>query len=181
MRPKSIPESLEIDFGRPRGRSMSTSTAFGRCFEECDFLMIFEVCKNQPKNDKSSALGGQNANFTRISRRVGEQGGRPGKGFSHGFTSFGTSFGRTIRHAQHHRLKTGSADLKGSALPADPKMSKISKCILPKTYHFGRFGSKLIVQSFSAHLFTQDSMLQNLFSTFLGKFEFLVGFQAFKP
>ena len=52
MRPKSIPESLEIDFGRPRGRSMSTSTAFGRCFEECDFLMIFEVCKNRPKMKK---------------------------------------------------------------------------------------------------------------------------------
>ena len=58
MRPKSIPESLEIDFGRPRGRSMSTSTAFGRCFEECDFLMIFEVCKNQPKMTKVRHLGG---------------------------------------------------------------------------------------------------------------------------
>ena len=57
MRPKSIPESLEIDFGRPRGRSMSTSTAFGRCFEECDFLMIFEVCKNQPKMTKVQHLG----------------------------------------------------------------------------------------------------------------------------
>ena len=59
MRPKSIPESLEIDFGRPRGRSMSTSTAFGRCFEECDFLMIFEVCKNRPKMTKVRHLGGQ--------------------------------------------------------------------------------------------------------------------------
>ena len=47
MRPKSIPESLEIDFGRPRGRSMSTSTAFGWCFEECYFLMVFEVCKTK--------------------------------------------------------------------------------------------------------------------------------------
>ena len=60
MRPKSIPKSLEIDFGRPRGRSMSTSTAFGRCFEECDFLMIFEVCKNQPKMTKVRHLGGKN-------------------------------------------------------------------------------------------------------------------------
>ena len=60
MRPKSIPESLEIDFGRPRGRSMSTSTAFGRCFEECDFLMIFEVCKNRPKMTKVRHLGGKN-------------------------------------------------------------------------------------------------------------------------
>ena len=63
MRPKSIPESLEIDFGRPRGRSMSTSTAFGRCFEECDFLMIFEVCKNQPKMTKVRHLGGKHENW----------------------------------------------------------------------------------------------------------------------
>ena len=57
MRPKSIPESLEIDFGRPRGRSMSTSTAFGRCFEECDFLMIFEVCKSRQTIAKVLHLG----------------------------------------------------------------------------------------------------------------------------
>ena len=60
MRPKSIPESLEIDFGRPRGRSMSTSTAFGRCFEECDFLMIFEAYKTRPKMTKVRHLGGKN-------------------------------------------------------------------------------------------------------------------------
>ena len=58
MRSKSIPESLEIDFGRPRGRSMSTSTAFGRCFEECDFLMVFEVYKNRQKITKVRHLGG---------------------------------------------------------------------------------------------------------------------------
>ena len=66
MRPKSIPESLEIDFGRPRGRSMSTSTAFGRCFEECDFLMIFEVCKNRPKMTKVRHLGGKNEKHGQI-------------------------------------------------------------------------------------------------------------------
>ncbi len=38
---------------------MSTSTAFGRCFEECDFLMIFEVCKNRPKMTKVRHLDGQ--------------------------------------------------------------------------------------------------------------------------
>ena len=31
-------------------------------------------------------------------------------------------------------------DLKGSALPADPKISNKIKCILAKTCHFGRFG-----------------------------------------
>ena len=66
MRPKSIPESLEIDFGRPRGRSMSTSTAFGRCFEECDFLMIFEVCKNQQKMTKVQHLGGKSEKNAQI-------------------------------------------------------------------------------------------------------------------
>ena len=39
---------------------MSTSTAFGWCFEECDFLMIFEVCKNRPKMTKVRHLGGKN-------------------------------------------------------------------------------------------------------------------------
>ena len=39
---------------------MSTSTAFGWCFEECDFLMIFEGCKTRPKMTKVRHLGGKN-------------------------------------------------------------------------------------------------------------------------
>ena len=95
MRPKSIPESLEIDFGRPRGRSMSTSTAFGRCFEECDFLMIFEVCKNRLKMRKVRRLGGL-GRFT--PQLLGGSASRAAV-LGRVLGSFGTSFENWIRHA----------------------------------------------------------------------------------
>ena len=81
MRPKSIPESLEIDFGRPRGRSMSTSTAFGWCFEACDFLMIFEACKSQPKMTKVRHLGSKNENDAPIFGGSASRAGVLGKVF----------------------------------------------------------------------------------------------------
>ena len=52
---------IKKKIGRPRGRDMSTSTAFGWCFEECDLLMIFEVCNNLPKIIKVRHLGAKTA------------------------------------------------------------------------------------------------------------------------
>ena len=96
MRPKSIPKSLEIDFGRPRGRSMSTSTAFGRCFEECDFLMIFEVCKNQSKMTKVRHLGGKSEKHGPILGGSASRAVVLGGGSRAVSQVSGTSFGRTV-------------------------------------------------------------------------------------
>ena len=58
----------------------------------CRFSISFGHAKSAPRIAQNGGTWGPKANFTRISRRVGGRGGRPGKGFSRGFTSFGTSF-----------------------------------------------------------------------------------------
>ena len=42
-------KSYKVDFGRPGGRPMSTSTTFWSRSGKCDFLMIFESCTKRPK------------------------------------------------------------------------------------------------------------------------------------
>ena len=49
MRQKSMLKSYKVDFGRPGGRPMSTSTTFWSRSGKCDFLMIFESCTKRPK------------------------------------------------------------------------------------------------------------------------------------
>ena len=49
MRQKSMLTSYKVDFGRPGGRQMSTSTTFWSRSGKCDFLMIFESCTKRPK------------------------------------------------------------------------------------------------------------------------------------
>ena len=121
MRPKSIPESLEIDFGRPRGRSMSTSTAFGRCFEECDFLMIFEVCKNRPKMTKVRHLGGKNEKHAPILGGSAAEAVDLGKVFRAVLQVLGQVLQNNLTRLAPPS-KDGVGGLKGSALLADPRI-----------------------------------------------------------
>ena len=121
MRPKSIPKSLEIDFGRPRGRSMSTSTAFGWCFEECDFLMIFEVCKNRLKMTKVRHLGGKNEKHAPILGGSASRAVVLGRVFRAVLQVLGEVLQELSDTPGTPLCETGSADLKCSALPADPK------------------------------------------------------------
>ena len=49
MKPKSMITSYKVDFGRPGGRPMLTSTTFWSRSGKSDFLMIFGSCTKRPK------------------------------------------------------------------------------------------------------------------------------------
>ena len=102
---------------RGLGDQGSDFWGFGRVFEESDFWWVFERRKVGLKSTKLAAWGGHGANARRFG--AGSAGRAVATG---GFWSLtGTGKSLTMR-LERPAPRRGAADLKGSALPADPKI-----------------------------------------------------------
>ena len=119
--PKVIPKSTF-------GRSGVQLLRFGEVFGGLDLFMSFVMCKkltrNQTKWKKFEAIGvqGDPAGDFWAGRRKRRSSWEPS------FGSFGEEISKNVRHAEHHRLKTGSADIEAKASCRRPeKIKKMKK------------------------------------------------------
>jgi len=89
--------------------------------------MIFEVCKNQPKMTKVQHLGGKNEKGAPILGGSASRAVVLGRVFRAVLQVLGEVLQELFDTPGTPLCETGSADLKGSALPADPIIQKIQK------------------------------------------------------